>query len=406
MSRPSLSATKADHSLRWPLLAIALSALAIYAGTWVGYYWFSRGLDPVAGSVAQALINWDAKWYMDIATQGYHYIPHADFGQNIIFFPLCPAICAGLDLILPIPMPAIGIGLAIFFGIVSIFLFQHLARAWLDAESAAFTTLTYALYPAAAFFISAYPTSLMNCLAIATLLALHQQRHFQAALWVGIGTASGPLMVFFAFGTWLVLLWHIWVIRQNPAWIRILKSVGLGIISCSGLMLFMAYQWYLFKTPWAFVVAHGPYIGHLSPLQKLQNILELYPFWGGNYTPLIQALLLEPTTLNPARSVYFLMNALVLLGNLIALGVLWRRRQWTLLIISIPVIFAYLWFQGAAQGPVSTYRLLYINLPLFLAAGWLFQSAAQSVWPRLLLMTETTALILQAAFFISGHWAF
>lgn len=406
MPGPSISIRKTAQNWRGSVLATALSALAIYVGTWVGYYLFSRGLDPVSGSLAQALINWDAKWYMNIATQGYQYIPHADFGQNIIFFPLYPAICAGLGLILPIPIPAIGIGMAILGGVVSIFLFQRLATAWMDAESAAFATLTYALYPAAAFFISAYPTSLMNCLAIATLLALHRQRYFQAALWAGIGTATGPLMVFFAFGTWLVVLWRLWTARQYPGWIRALKSLGLGIIACSGLILFMIYQWYLFRTPWAFVVAHGPYIGHLSPLQKLQNILELYPFWGGDYTPLIQSLLLQPTVLNPARSVYFLMNALVLLANLITLGVLWRRRQWSLLIISIALIGAYLWFQAAAQGPVSTYRLLYLNLPLFLAAGWLFQSATQRIWPRLLLIAEAAALILQAAFFISGHWAF
>lgn len=406
MPESSSSAHKTDKHRLWLLRSIFLSALAIYGGTWMGYYLFSRGLDPVSGSIAEALINWDAKWYVDIATHGYSYIPHADFGQNIIFFPLYPALCKGLSFILPFPIPAIGIGLAIFFGLLSVLLFQRLAKDWLEPDSAAFATLSYALYPAAAFFISAYPTSLMNCLAIATLIALRQQRPFQAAFWAGIGAASGPLIVFFAFGIWLVLLGRVWADRQNRALISIFKVISLGIIACSGLGVFMVYQWYLFQTPFAFVVAHGPYIGHLSPLDKLRHIVELFPLWGGDYTPLVHALLLEPTVLNPARSVYFFMNALILLANFVALGILGWKRQWALLVVSIPLVFAYLWFQGAAQGPVSTYRLLYINLPLFLAAGWIYQSTVRKTWVLPLLGLEMAALVLQAAFFISGHWAF
>jgi len=97
-------------------------------------------------------------------------------------------------------------------------------------------------------------------------------------------------------------------------------GLSLGIIACSGLGVFMVYQWYLFQTPFAFVVAHGPYIGHLSPLEKLKNLVKLFPLWGGDYTPLFQSLLLKPTVLNPARSVYFFMNAFILLGNFLLWG--------------------------------------------------------------------------------------
>ncbi len=392
---------------QWPLWAWLFSAGSIYLGTWLGYYLFSRGLDPVPGSIAEALINWDAKWYVDIASQGYHYVPGAGFGQNIIFFPLYPALIKGLSVFLPFSIPALGIVIAIIFGVLSVFLFQRLAAAWLEPDGARFATLAYAVYPAAAFFISAYPTSLMNCLAIATLLALRQQRFGLAAFWAGVGTAAGPLMVFFSFGVWLILLWEIGCkAKKSTSLGAALKSISLGILACSGLLLFMVYQWAIFRTPFAFVVAHGPFIGSVSPLQKLRNIVELYPLWGGDFTPLLHALLLQPTTLNPARSVYFLMNAAALLCSIFALGFLWRQRQCKLIILSIPLLLAYLWFQGAAQGPVSTYRLLYIDLPLFLAAGWAYQKSRRPIWSRLFLGTEMAALILQAALFISGHWAF
>lgn len=392
---------------KWPLRALFLSACGIYLGTWLGYYLFSRGLDPAPGPISQALINWDAKWYIDIASQGYSYVPHAPFGQNIIFFPLYPAMIKVLSLILPFSMPALGIGLAIFCGILSIFLFRQLADHWLAPQGAAFATFSYALYPAAAFFISAYPTALMNCLALATLLALSKRRQLEAALWAGMGTAAGPLMVFFSLGIWFIIARQNWVEWEASQRLQsALKSIGLGFVACSGLFVFMIYQWWQFKTPLAFVIAHGPYIGSLSPVQKILHILELYPLWGGDYLPLLHSLTLQPTALNPARSVYFLMNAITLLCAVYVLRILWRERQWAFMVSSLSVLLAYLWFQGAAQGPVSTYRLLYVDIPLFLAAGWAYQSHEKSLWPRWLLGAEWTALMLQAALFISGHWAF
>ena len=45
-------------------------ALLIWFGVFCGYYFFSRGLDPVPGPLAASLVNWDAKWYLDIAQHG------------------------------------------------------------------------------------------------------------------------------------------------------------------------------------------------------------------------------------------------------------------------------------------------------------------------------------------------
>jgi hypothetical protein len=53
MPESSSSAHKTDKHRLWLLRSIFLSALAIYGGTWMGYYLFSRGLDPVSGSIAR-----------------------------------------------------------------------------------------------------------------------------------------------------------------------------------------------------------------------------------------------------------------------------------------------------------------------------------------------------------------
>ncbi len=377
------------------------SAILIYLGLFCGYHFFVPGLDPVPGSLWDTLTNWDAKWYLDIAQSGYQYQADSKQGQNIVFFPLYPLLLRALGWLLPLPLATLGILLALFSGLLSVLLFARFARANLAAEAVSWATLAYALYPGAFFFVSAYPTGLMNCLLLATLLAWQRQRYAWSALWAGVGSASGPLLVFAAFAIWVLIASRAWRAR---GWVALWTLLPLGILAESGLMLFVLYQFLLFHDPWAFVTAHGSYLGELSPWQKIQRILSLYPFRGADYTPLWRALLGQRTQWNPARSVYFLLNAVVLACNLLALGFFGWRRQWAWLWLGGVLVGAYVWFQGASQGPVSTYRLLYLNMPIFLLFGSL--AASHPNWGRGLLFLSSVGLVLQSAFFVSGHWAF
>ena len=379
-----------------------VTALLIWFGVFCGYYFFSRGLDPVPGPLAASLVNWDAKWYLDIAQHGYQYVPGSPVGQNIVFFPLYSLILALLGKILPFfALANIGIWLAAGSGVLSIFLFHRFARENLAEPAAKAATWFYALSPAAFFFASDYPTGLMNVLALLALLTWHRERPALTAFWLGLGSASGPLMVFFAFALWSILAWQRW---QERSWRSLGGSVLLGFFASSGLIAFIVYQYVTFSAPLAFIHGHASYLGELSPLQKLTNIVHLYPFSGADYTPLWQALAGEVTALNPARSVYFLMNVVVLAGNLLALLYFVWRRVWAWAWIALVLVGAYLWFQGASQGPVSTYRLLDLNLPLFLLGGQLWQWRPR--WGYVALTLSAAALFLQSAFFASGHWAF
>ena len=385
-----------------PRLRIGLvMALLIWFGVFCGYYFFSRGLDPVPGSLGASLVNWDAKWYLDIAQNGYSYQPHSPIGQNIIFFPLYPMLVAIVGKILPFSLARLGIWLAVISGLLSIFLFHRFALLSLDRPAADASTWAYALYPGAFFFASDYPTGLMNVLALLALTAWQKRRQTQSAVWLGLGSASGPLMVFFAFALWGLLAWQRWRERH---WHGLFGSLLLGIVACSGLLAFILYQYITFHTPLAFIHGHATYLGELSPRQKLLHILHLYPFCGANYTPLWQALAGQITALNPARSVYFLLNAITLAANLLALLYFAWRREWAWAWIALVLVGAYLWFQGASQGPVSTYRLLYLDLPTFLLAGRLLQW--RPYWGYAGLGAGAMALFLQSAFFVSGHWAF
>ncbi|WP_308389487.1 hypothetical protein [Acidithiobacillus sp. AMEEHan] len=387
----------------FPRLRISfVTACLIWFGVFCGYYFFSRGLDPVPGPLTASLVNWDAKWYLDIAQHGYQYMPGSPVGQNIVFFPLYSLILAALGKILPLfPLADLGIWLAAGTGVLSIFLFYRFARENLEEPAAAAATWFYALYPGAFFFASDYPTGLMNTLLLLALLAWQKEKPVHSAFWLGLGSASGPLMVFFAFALWVILAWQRWLDRS---WRSLGGSMLLGLLASSGLIAFIVYQYVAFSAPLAFIHGHASYLGELSPLQKLANIVYLYPFLGADYTPLWQALAGEVTALNPARSVYFLMNACVLAVNLLALFYFAWRRAWAWAWITLVLLGAYLWFQGASQGPVSTYRLLYLNLPVFLLGGQLWQWRPR--WGYAVLSLSAAALFLQSAFFTSGHWAF
>lgn len=395
---PRFAATEGiSPALRCALLA----ALVIWFGIFCGYYFFSRGFDPVPGPLGASLVNWDAKWYLDIARHGYSYQAHSPVGQNIVFFPLYPLLLATLGQIFPLPLAPLGILLAAATGILSLFLFHRFAREALGPVGADWASWAYALYPAAFFFASDYPTGLMNALALLALIHWRRGEQGKSAFWLGIGSASGPLMVFFAFALWLLLAVERW---RDRHWRGLGESLLLGILACSGLLAFIVYQYLALHAPLAFIHGHASYLGELSPGQKLLHILQLYPFWGADYTPMWQALAGQITVLNPARSVYFLLNAITLAINLLALLFFLWRREWAWAWLTLVLVIAYLWFQGASQGPVSTYRLLYLNLPLFLLAGRLL------LWRRqvgyVVLGFSAVALFLQSAFFVSGHWAF
>lgn len=132
--------------------------LTIWIGVWLGYYFFIPGFTYIhTANVLQALIHWDAGWYLDIAQHGYTYNGNDLMQQNIAFFPLYPIIMKffgqffglrnGIATVLP----------ALFIGITSIYAFHALASTILKENASLFATAAYALYPGATFFCVSLP---------------------------------------------------------------------------------------------------------------------------------------------------------------------------------------------------------------------------------------------------------
>jgi hypothetical protein len=134
---------------------------------------------------------------MDIVQHGYSYNGNPNVQQNIAFFPLYPIIMKVLGQLFGLQNGVATIFPALFFGVASIYAFHALARTRLHENASLFATAAYALYPGATFFVSAYPTSIMNLLVIITFLAFNKKRYFIAAIAAGVSTAGGALLVFF-----------------------------------------------------------------------------------------------------------------------------------------------------------------------------------------------------------------
>lgn len=379
----------------------------IWFGTWVGYYFFIHGPDYVAGGIGGALINWDAKYYVEIAQQGYSYSRGAIGGQNIVFFPLYPIII-GLTEEIPggakhflMIMPAMAAG------ILSIFMFYWLAKTILTDRAAVFATAAYAFYPGAAFFVSAYPTSLMNLLAISVLLLLKKRMYIISAVIAGIGSAAGPLMIFLSAALFFCFSYQVMIVDKKYNAAKLIKVILIGFLSSSGIIIFMLYQYANYKTPFAFVYGHKAFIGDLTFSQKIYNLVSLKPIIGGNYNPFFDSLVFRQDIASSlAVSAYEIINASTIIVATYATWLLYKHKEYSLLLFSILVISGYLWFQGASQGPISAYRLLYVDIPIFIAAGFSWENHEGRIGHYAVLLCSSLALILQSAFFVSGYWAF
>ncbi|MBN2679001.1 hypothetical protein HHS34_005860 [Acidithiobacillus montserratensis] len=113
---------------------------------------------------------------------------------------------------------------------------------------------------------------------------------------------------------------------------------------------------------------------------------------------------LQPVGKIPQGSVEYFANSFTIIMAIISTVILYKSKQYLLSMYSFLVISAYMWFIGSVQGPSSTVRLLYIDIPIFIAAGLYYQNNEHKITSFTLLSLSAIALIIQVAFFVSGYW--
>ena len=290
-------------------------------------------------------LRWDAGWYLQIAENGYDYIPEAgaDAQQNIVFFPAYPMVTRAVAMLLGHHQPAfVAAGMivsltAFLFALAYLYAF---ARDELGEERAPIALWLIAAYPFALFFGAIYTESLFM---LAALGAFHhfRRREFVRAGWWGLALGltrpngallSVPLMLL-ALEPWLpqalaggraALSWRAGcseapasrsearAFQLSDRLIAAAPACAAASMSAVGVLLYSAYIWRLTGHPFAWASGHAAWGRHYTSLTQLFETRAGEISHAGLYAYV-------------ARSPYDLINVLGAVFVLAAVWPVWRR---------------------------------------------------------------------------------
>ena len=198
--------------MRGALAIFAWSRLAIWglaAGT---VLFFDEHLNPSRGrwdtprlhelgDWFDVLARWDSDWYLRIAESGYRWP-----SSTPAFFPLYPALVAGVGRVLGDHFLLAGVLVSLAAGAAAFALLYELVRVRLGAGDARRAVLYLAVFPTSLFLGVVYAEALFLALAIGTFLLAERGRLGWASLAAGLailtraqGLALLPALALFAW---------------------------------------------------------------------------------------------------------------------------------------------------------------------------------------------------------------
>lgn len=143
-----------------------------------------EGASPLLHDLGRPLdlwARWDSVWYLTIADHGYHAA-----AETLAFWPLYPALVAGLGAVLGGHDIAAGVIVSLGAALGSLILLERLATRLVGRESARRAVLYLALFPTAFFLGAVYSESLYLFLALAAFLLAEQGRFLPAGVACGL----------------------------------------------------------------------------------------------------------------------------------------------------------------------------------------------------------------------------
>jgi len=193
--------------------------------------WDARS-DLIFGTFDQ----WDARWFLHIARDGYN-------ATSAAFFPIYPAILAllGSSLVLGTMVSLVAAG-------VGAWCVAEIVRPKLGDEVADNSVLVLALFPTAFVFTSLYSDGLFLAFSAAAFLAAQHRRPWIAGLAGGlaVGTRSIGLALLPA------LVFLLWPRRTRDIW-----QLAPLLLLPAALNLYALYLNYAIGDPWAFLGAQA-----------------------------------------------------------------------------------------------------------------------------------------------------
>lgn len=367
--------------------------------------YFPQGSHPVESSAGRgafaaffrnAMMQWDAGWYRQIAAEGYAFSrDRVHTFQNAPFYPLYPLASRWTARVTGLPLDVSMLVIANLLAILGVVTFAHLARAVLGEDGANASVLLLCFFPQSLFLSLPYTESCMLVAFSLFLLMLHRRRHLAAAIVCGVGSAcrpTGPVLV-----PALVLSFlgsRGWRDVRHPA--VLLRGTGLALIGIAGLLAYSAYLGAEFGDPLAFSHAHAGWKKELlhDPVSMLSfSWVVEFTRWGLAHAPF--ALFVDPRQ----------MEAWSLVGTLLVLLAAWRRlpAPWIvagMLIVLVP----YTYFGPSNVGLTSMARYASVNLPLFLALGSFLAGRDRQLILGALVGLFATGLLACSVLFAHGRY--
>lgn len=304
-----------------------------------------------------AVMQWDAGWYRDIARNGYRFST-AELGhyQPTAFYPLYPLLSRTVAGLTGAPLDATMLVLANLLAAAGMLAFAYLLRREFSPEVALAAVLLLSFFPLSIYLSLPYTEALLLLLMTCTLALLRGGQLVAAAVVCGISTACRPT----AIALVPAILWQHF--RPAGRWEiprarRLAGAIGLGLLSCSGLLAYAAYLGARFDAPFAFSQAQTGWIRNVahSPLEMLTlSWVWQQLWWTLKHEPL--ALLVDPR----AWENWTLLAALILL----LVNVRRIPFHWTLVGLVIPLI-PYVFFGRTNLGLTSMARYVSLDLPVF-----------------------------------------
>ena len=331
---------------------------------------------------APPLARYDAGWYRRIALAGYgNYGPPPGTASEHVFFPLYPAIVAGVSRLLGADPFAAGMAVSLAALAVASILFVAEGSRRSDEESAIHALAFLLLFPTAFFLASAYAEALFLLLALLAFDAIRRRAWAGAALFGFLaGLTRLPALALAA----PLAIAAATVEGEEARSSRLFRAAAVGAAPVAGVFL------WIFGIGW-YTGEPGMYFRLQESWQRASSPLAGLARWG---MALPQRIAQGEISTHPAFLVDYLCALLFLV-----LGI-WqaRRRRWS----------DASWTAGALLLPASTGisaslpRYLVVVYPAFYALAEVFRARPVMRW--IWWIVSGVTLLAAIAAFVNWRW--
>jgi hypothetical protein len=202
--------------------------------------------------------RWDTGWYMDVATDGYKWMPaRSSVQQNIAFFPMYPMLMRYGALFLGRELMWTGVLISwVSFFCALVYLYRF-ARERFDADAARAGIALLATYPFALFFSTAYTESLFLLALVGAFYHFERGELWQTAGWATVAGLSRPNGCLLAVPLALIAVRPLWPLNWRQLrwrdWLGIADRLAVAALPGVAMLCYSTYIYFLTGHPlrWA-----------------------------------------------------------------------------------------------------------------------------------------------------------